>query len=1193
MKIPRHLDRRLTFSTGWKILFVTSWGRFERRFNHILEDLNRHGALLDKQANALNIAESRQMRATLQEWKEKSLIKMEGDEKHQQARDFDAVLAWMKLDDSEQITLLDSVSVDKTTYPGTSAWLLQHKTIKTWLKQTPESQFLWLYGNPGTGKSTISAELVNWLQSSNAAVIYHFCAYTYTSSTQYEGVLRSLLVQILRNEKDLVYHVYQEYVLKRKPATISTLDQLLETVILARSHEPRQQQCLWILIDALNECESAKQQRLASLLHQLSTLSSNQTIVKVLITARKLPVMIKRFQRIQVLSLSDEERSLTSAIRIYASCRLKLMEARLRQIEVETEEIEEIERLVAEKAHGMFLYARLVLDYISSNVFYDGDELKASVHQLPQTLAEFYNKLLMQILKNLDDRSQSRVQAVFNWIAFAKRPLRKMELLSALAFSDGNPEVNKIAPSYILDDTCSPLLSQRHDTTFGFIHATVKDYLQSDRSPFAISESDATRQQCIASSTCLLSGLKFIIANSDPQTRLLRLVRGLHAFHVYATEHWTDYLLTAANDNVNVHSSVFGTATRLASTLELTSPAPSAKTPIDDKLNCLAPHPLLMKHVSWALRARSQARLDQDIIGSPEGSTETPILDGISIMLTAYQAAVEQILNIDSLPGVSSEELDVFKSQFRASAYTCRLRSCARATLGFENAELRYEHELNHTSGFRCPATGCQFPPCRSAQALRTHTKKHHTPQSDWRPIRRQQKQVFPSPSPESALHDLVRDPQKQSANTTSTIDRRKRSRMPEYTDNLVPDSVRGQGQHEGATTLESSAIPLVPNPTLRNPAMGVTSLLTPTQQYVSRQDLPETNIVIARLTKRLMEEALPWIRDHFQSEVDDWSEETRNNLLSQGIDPLFFRFTQQAEKMLHRGKISPKLWSELRSGADSTTSSYSEFDNTTRQLNSPEPQASPTGTSPPSAGAQFKCDLCYTGYLRQTDYENHLRSCSHDREHRQRLAEMKNLTNTNASDSVSRSTKVPPMSATTTTTTKSAISAVPLKNAGTEPMSSSLYAPEPVFPSDRDIQGSEPFCLPMSTPEVYHSPSGIHIDTTVYRTTISLDGAQISGRHPDPKIVALLRVVQDFKKSFTQSSSFLWPSARSRRWQLLTAPPWSPAVLDNRYPELHSMREEFCRACASFSDVQRQQLWSYLVANVPVDITLEEATRQ
>ena len=36
----------------------------------------------------------------------------------------------------------------------------------------------------------------------------------------------------------------------------------------------------------------------------------------------------------------------------------------------------------------MFLYARLVLDYLASNIFYNCDEIRISVNQLPEKLTD-------------------------------------------------------------------------------------------------------------------------------------------------------------------------------------------------------------------------------------------------------------------------------------------------------------------------------------------------------------------------------------------------------------------------------------------------------------------------------------------------------------------------------------------------------------------------------------------------------------------------------------------------------------------------------------------------------------------------------------------------------------------------------------------------------------------------------------
>ena len=121
--------------------------------------------------------------------------------------------------------------------------------------------------------------------------------------------------------------------------------------------------------------------------------------------------------------------------------------------------------------------------------------------------------------------------------------------------------------------------------------------------------------------------------------------------------------------------------------------------------------------------------------GNPRRLSNWPGLDGISAMLTFYQAAVRSLLNQGDFPGVSAEELELFKSQFRTSAFTCRLNSCPRATLGFESEKLRLEHELAHVR-FRCTFPGCKYPLFVSAQSLRNHLNKYHNPNLPRKSIR-------------------------------------------------------------------------------------------------------------------------------------------------------------------------------------------------------------------------------------------------------------------------------------------------------------------------------------------------------------------------------------------------------------------------------------------------------------------------
>lgn len=74
----------------------------------------------------------------------------------------------------------------------------------------------------------------------------------------------------------------------------------------------------------------------------------------------------------------------------------------------------------------------------------------------------------------LDSRSVDRVKCIFGWIAFTKRPLKRLEFLSAITFSSGDPSVTHVAPRYILD-ICGAFLEERPDTTLAFIHVSVKE----------------------------------------------------------------------------------------------------------------------------------------------------------------------------------------------------------------------------------------------------------------------------------------------------------------------------------------------------------------------------------------------------------------------------------------------------------------------------------------------------------------------------------------------------------------------------------------------------------------------------------------------------------------------------------------------------------------------------------------------
>jgi hypothetical protein len=147
-----------------------------------------------------------------------------------------------------------------------------------------------------------------------------------------------------------------------------------------------------------------------------------------------------------------------------------------------------------------------------------------------------------------------------------------------------------------------------------------KRFLQSSSDVVTINEHDALREHGLAAVACLLSAVRVFDKGYQEQKRLLRLVKGVHALHVYATEYWTDYLLANAATASGLEASpdLITLASHLASALDTVAGAslgqlvPSSCTN-EDRLHHLDRQPDLRRLVEKALLARSSKRLELEI----------------------------------------------------------------------------------------------------------------------------------------------------------------------------------------------------------------------------------------------------------------------------------------------------------------------------------------------------------------------------------------------------------------------------------------------------------------------------------------------------------------------------------------------------------------------------------------------------
>ena len=142
MSLPSSL-KAISLS-GWKRFFDSSWGRFDIRFKGVLGSLRYHAKLVDKEANAQNIASA-------QEWRDTYLEDVRRMEKDRSEDHFNTVMIWLDVKHYLQEDYVDKLA-DKC-HEGTSDWLLAHAKLKNWIDPGGQPTMLWLNGKPGAGKS--------------------------------------------------------------------------------------------------------------------------------------------------------------------------------------------------------------------------------------------------------------------------------------------------------------------------------------------------------------------------------------------------------------------------------------------------------------------------------------------------------------------------------------------------------------------------------------------------------------------------------------------------------------------------------------------------------------------------------------------------------------------------------------------------------------------------------------------------------------------------------------------------------------------------------------------------------------------------------------------------------------------------------------------------------------------------------
>ncbi|KAH8896678.1 pfs domain-containing protein, partial [Thozetella sp. PMI_491] len=366
---------------------------------------------------------------------------------------------------------------------GTCEWILGTEELTAWLEAgqvSPESRaadIIWLYGNPGTGKSTMSIFLANELPkifttSSGKTLAYFFCDSSSGKPATATEILRGLLLQLVQQHPQLLDYVLPKYN-EGKEKLLDSFDALWTTftnVVADKDNKaPSRKYCI---INTLDKCEEPQKTLLKQLEQTFRHGSSSSHIsnLRILITSRPYPKIkeyLSQFTNKDLASFGESKRDIKLFIdeKVAYLKKKKSYTSRVKQ---------EVTQLLKEKAGRIFLWVGMACMELESK---DSKDAVKFLQGLPEGLHSLYETLLKTTFSKAGEVD---VKRILSFVAVALQLLSLLELSTACQLHQDDNKEERIQFTREEITSCRLIVIIQDDKVL-LLHQSVKDFLVRSR----------------------------------------------------------------------------------------------------------------------------------------------------------------------------------------------------------------------------------------------------------------------------------------------------------------------------------------------------------------------------------------------------------------------------------------------------------------------------------------------------------------------------------------------------------------------------------------------------------------------------------------------------------------------------------------------------------------------------------------
>lgn len=345
--------------------------------------------------------------------------------------------------------------------PGTGFWVCDTPQYRQWHDSDVDGG-VWLIGAPGTGKSVVSASMVQHLETTeNVPVLSFFFRYIIESNRKSRNLICDWLAQLLPYNADL--QIALNSVVDSKLEHFSN-GQLWEYLLIGlRSAEK-----VYCVVDAMDEMEIEEGD---DFLHRLNSLATfRPQSVKLLMTSRPNQLLQRELKDSSIIHISHGDNLVLKDIAVFVSHRLEVA------LKGQNSNLQKsLQLIVCQRSAGLFLFARLLLDQLMPVLMSKQHaNVEEIANNLPIGMHDMYNRILLQ--QSITSGIGTEVQAfIFKAVVFSSRLLRLNELADLVAFVYPGHQLS--AAKSIVKSACTPLLEFMEDETAQIIHHSIAEFL--------------------------------------------------------------------------------------------------------------------------------------------------------------------------------------------------------------------------------------------------------------------------------------------------------------------------------------------------------------------------------------------------------------------------------------------------------------------------------------------------------------------------------------------------------------------------------------------------------------------------------------------------------------------------------------------------------------------------------------------